>query len=262
MLIWIVLLCLFIGYVLTSTLFVKVVSHKIHLDLPAPIKIVHLSDLHGRTTFLNGKLSKIVNSIDPDLVFITGDLVSRSKQLPKVLNELKRINTSKTFFVPGNYEREHSHGFKKRKLSNAEYLKNVETIGSLCRYLENSGEKMNLNGTKISIYGFDNSIYGLEEDNCNFKQNTKEVKILLAHSPSIIHYIDQHKLPYNLLLTGHTHGGQIRFFDKTFGAYKHFHLGMKKINSRSFFYINRGLGTVKLPIRINCYPEISVIRMD
>ncbi|MFS1512713.1 hypothetical protein VQL36_09785 [Chengkuizengella sp. SCS-71B] len=72
----------------------------------------------------------------------------------------------------------------------------------------------------------------------------------------------ENKLRYNLLLTGHTHGGQIRFFHKTFGAYKHFHVGMKKITPQSFFYINRGLGTVKLPIRVNCSPEISVMRLE
>jgi predicted MPP superfamily phosphohydrolase len=53
-------------------------------------------------------------------------------------------------------------------------------------------------------------------------------------------------------------GGQIRLFDRTSGSYRHFHVGVKKTGPDRYFAISRGLGTVKLPIRLNCFPEISV----
>jgi predicted MPP superfamily phosphohydrolase len=85
--------------------------------------------------------------------------------------------------------------------------------------------------------------------------------ILMAHSPSIIDFIRFNNLSYNLLLVGHTHGGQVRLFGKTVGAYKHFHVGMKLVGENSYFHINRGLGTVKIPVRLACSPEVSVFKL-
>ncbi|MDP5274225.1 metallophosphoesterase [Chengkuizengella axinellae] len=265
MLIWNILfvsILVIIVYTTIHTHYIKVSSHKIHLGLPQPMTVVQLSDIHGKTSFINGKISKIVNSIRPDLILITGDLASTSKHLPKVLKELKQLTSPNVYFVPGNYEREQRRGLKKKILTDNEYLENVNAIRSIGKYLENSGVKVTVNNSSVSIYGFDNSIYGLEKEDRSFLKNSDTVNILLAHSPSIIHFIKEHNIPYHLLLTGHTHGGQIRLFDKSIGPYKDFHVGMKKIKPQSYFYINRGIGFVKLPIRINCSPEITVIRFD
>ena len=81
---------------------------------------------------------------------------------------------------------------------------------------------------------------------------------MLAHSPSIIKLLQEGNVLYDLLLTGHTHGGQIRLRNHTIGAYKHFHTGIKNVDKRRRFYINRGLGTVKIPVRLGSPPEIAV----
>ncbi len=72
---------------------------------------------------------------------------------------------------------------------------------------------------------------------------------------SLIRDVEVHA---DLLLTGHTHGGQVRLFGKTFGAYKHFHIGSKKDRQVGLFSISRGLGTSRLPLRLHCFPEITV----
>lgn len=86
--------------------------------------------------------------------------------------------------------------------------------------------------------------------------------IFLAHSPNIISLIYNEDLKADLLLSGHTHGGQIRLFNRTVGAYKHFHVGQKEDQSVGVFGISRGLGTSRLPIRLNCFPEITVYMIN
>ncbi|WP_379197256.1 metallophosphoesterase [Paenibacillus sp. GCM10012306] len=228
------------------------------MGIPTPIKVVHITDLHGKTSFINGSLSKTINSLNPDMVLITGDLVSKQKSLKKVISELKKINQDVRYFVPGNYERETLMSLgRKRNLSNEEYRDNCNLIGSVATYLENSGDIIRVKDTSISIYGLDNSIYGLEKlENKHQQNHHADLQFVLAHSPNIINVIHKNKVSYDLLLTGHTHGGQLRLFNKTIGGYRHFHVGIKKIDD-SYFYISRGIGTVKIPIRFNCPPEIT-----
>lgn len=250
---------LFILYVYYCTNYVKVNHYSLTFDVPNLLKVVHITDLHGKTSFMNGTLSEIINSLNPDIVFITGDLVSHQKSLTKVISELKKINQDVLYFVPGNYERETTKSIlgKKKKITNKEYQDNYILISSVATYLENSGTYITIKDTTLSIYGFDNSIYGNEQlENKNQQNHHADIKVILAHSPNIINIINKNKVPYHLLLTGHTHGGQLRIFNKTIGGYKHFHVGMKKIDN-SFFYISRGIGTVKIPIRFNCLPEIT-----
>jgi predicted MPP superfamily phosphohydrolase len=83
--------------------------------------------------------------------------------------------------------------------------------------------------------------------------------IMLAHSPSIVNLVQD--LPFDLLLVGHTHGGQIRFLNRTIGSYKHYHVGLRQLDKRRHFFINRGLGTVKIPIRMSCFPEFAVFKI-
>ncbi|WHX29754.1 hypothetical protein [Brevibacillus agri] len=58
------------------------------------------------------------------------------------------------------------------------------------------------------------------------------------------------------------HGGQVRIFGRTIGAYKHFHVGQKADENVGLFGISRGLGTARLPVRLFCFPEITVYRIN
>ncbi|MEJ8545927.1 hypothetical protein [Brevibacillus borstelensis] len=75
-------------------------------------------------------------------------------------------------------------------------------------------------------------------------------------------FIRQEGLAYDLLLCGHTHGGQVRLCCKAWGAYRDVHTGAKIDADGSVFYVSRGLGTVKLPFRWNYFPEIAVFRIS
>ncbi|AZN41035.1 metallophosphoesterase [Paenibacillus albus] len=254
----------FIVSIVYQTLWVKCSYHRIGLGKSkSSLKVVQLSDLHGRIRFINGSLSSLVNRINPDCVMITGDLASKKGQLEGVLNEIARINCPNLYFVPGNYEREGLDGFQKRVYSASEYNFIIQSLQGLnVAVLENSGSTIEWNGKKCLVYGFDNSIYGNERLTWSKEDMASaDCVIMLAHSPSILTFIENKQLTYDLLLAGHTHGGQIRLLNKTIGAYKGCHVGLKQTNKRSHFYINRGLGTVKIPLRVACFPEIAVFEI-
>lgn len=255
-----VLACVFFAI---QTLWVKCSYYEFGKKSNASLTVVQLSDLHGRMNFINGSLSSIVNRINPNCVMITGDLVSKKRQLKDVLEEIKKINCPNIYFVPGNYEREVLDGFRKRMYSEAEYNFIIDSLKDLnISVLLNSGCKIELDDKKCLVYGFDNSVYGNERLTLSMEEiQSYDYVIMLAHSPSIVKFVQNNQLPFDLLLVGHTHGGQIRLLNHTVGAYKNYHIGLKQLNKRSHFFINRGLGTVKIPIRMDCFPEIAVFEI-
>jgi predicted MPP superfamily phosphohydrolase len=86
--------------------------------------------------------------------------------------------------------------------------------------------------------------------------------ILLAHEPDIAPEAAKHNV--DLMLSGHTHGGQVRIpflppvmlppMGKDY-VEGHFQVGPMQL------YVNRGIGAVQLPFRFNCPPEITVITL-
>jgi uncharacterized protein len=230
--------------------------------LPA-LTIVHITDLHGRTRFLNGKLHRLINKWQPDIVCVTGDLTQHRGQLEQVVQEIARIQAKDgIFFVPGNYEREEMRGLRKRRYSQSEYEVMKQVWQQSMIVLENSRASLTYDNGLFTVYGFDNSVYGNEHYTPHPRETKPDFTLFLAHSPKIISYIEKNELSADLLLTGHTHGGQIRILGKTAGAYKHFHTGVKADRRVGIFAISRGLGTVKIPLRLNCFPDMTVYRIN
>ncbi|OAS16550.1 metallophosphoesterase [Paenibacillus oryzisoli] len=257
----IVLLALFIIY---STLWVKYSFTQLGDPVKENVTLVQISDLHGQTRFINGSLSTLVNNVNPDFVMITGDLASTKEQLDQVLMEIRQIKCERLLFVPGNHER---YGVVQSRLqlcSDQDYEEILRTIQDAnITVLSNRDFPVEIGDKKWLIYGFDNSLYGKEKLHISAeKLQNYDVIIMLAHSPSIIETSLHQHIPYDLLLVGHTHGGQIRLLGRTIGAYKNYHVGLKRIDKRKHFYINRGLGTSRLlPIRLACSPEIAVFKI-
>lgn len=250
------------GYVVWSTLTVEVKEYRVPVPTAGRdgFTIVQISDLHGRTGFLNGRVHELVNRLEPDLICVTGDLANHRGQLPQVIREIGKLRARHgVFFVPGNYEREESAGLlRKRRLERDVYK---EHLRGEMEVLENAFRRVKVGETDVFVYGFDNSIYGNERYTAEGEEREGEFRLYLAHSPNIVHFLRGLGLQPHLLLVGHTHGGQIRLFNRTVGAYSYFHIGLKKAGEVFYFAINRGLGTVKIPVRLNCRPEISVYRV-
>lgn len=224
-------------------------------------KVAHISDIHGKTRYLNGRLSEVLNKQKIDFLIVTGDLAENLKDRRKVLDELSRIHVSKNIYmVLGNYEREERVGLKKRHL----YMTNEDYHGLNTDKLKILINEYNIytddsSGKKVLFYGFDNSIYGNEEYPKELRDNGGDINIMFAHSPNIQGYIEAQKISYDMLLVGHTHGNQIDIpgLKNINRKYSRFHKGYRVVEDK-IFNISRGLGTSKIPIRINSSPQITI----
>ena len=226
------------------------------------IKIVHLTDFHSDGFSKREKrVLKILENIDPDLIFITGDFIDHSSKdlesCEKFWSELSGRYQGKVFGVLGNHE----HWIKSPNITAIEGL------------LEKNGIPI-LNNENKKIFQGDEFIYLLGVDDPDSKKDdlpkamigTEEniSKILLAHSPDIIDNLQGEKV--DLILAGHTHGGQIVIpFVKPFWVPTENHgkyvSGLFRVNDTNL-YVNRGIGlSPALPIRFNCSPEITVIKL-
>lgn len=247
---WLLLLPIWLAI---ETLWVRVT--RVQVPARARLRVVQISDIHGRTRFLNGRVSRFVNRLHPDVVCVTGDLTSHLYDLPRVLAELRRIECPHMYFVPGNWERETLGERGKRELSEAEVDALLEAVSKVARLLLNAGEVIEVGGAQVLLYGFDNSRYGRELYRPPPDVDMADVRILLAHSPRIAAGLERDHIPFDLLLTGHTHGGQVSVFGRRFGDYRDVHVGGKRLAS-GVFIVSRGLGTVRFPLRLGSLPEI------
>ncbi|MCT4562790.1 MAG: metallophosphoesterase [Maledivibacter sp.] len=235
---------------------VEVELRKISINVPSKFRYVHISDIHNKLSFVNGRVSNIINSRNPDFVVATGDYSNTQEGLPNVISELGDINC-KVFMVLGNYEREEEKNIIKKREITLDLLKDEVLKYDNLKLLVNEDAKLNLNESRVSIYGFDNSTYGNEEYNPKDFNSESDYKIILAHSPNIINVVSEEQIGYNHILVGHTHGKQLNIpINKT--AYDKFHIGLKRLNDHQFFSISRGLGTVRIPIRLKSKPSIDV----
>lgn len=242
------LLCLIFMYLYVSNNLLRinrVTLGQISSQHP-PIKYIHITDIHGKIKFLNGSLSELINKEEVDFILLTGDLIHEFRDLDRVIEALKAIKV-KIFVVLGNNERQCT-AFNEL----CELISATENLTLLI----NEEVHIDLKGYKIGIYGFDNSLYGNERYHPS--NETHDYKIILAHSPSIISFIENFNVTYNHLLVGHTHGGQIRIGNLPLTPYARFHVGDKFHEDGSIFSINKGIGTSRLPLRINATPEIRV----
>jgi len=214
------------------------------------LKIVQLSDLHfgSSNPLLYPTVKSAVESLKPNIIAITGDIVSKAEALDEAIEfigELGKI--APIFIVWGNWD----HWSLGSKIT--EFKEALESLGEI-KVLENENTVVE-NG--VSIVGVDDPYTGRDNLGLALKGSTN-VRILLAHSPQII---DKAVNNADLVLTGHTHGGQIvlpltgPIFVPLPAKYRKYVSGTFKIEN-TVMYVSKGLGTSILPIRFNCPPEI------
>ena len=228
-------------------------------------KIVHLTDFHSYGfNKREKKVLEMVDQLDPDFVFITGDFVDRTTQdinsVQEFWQELGNQYQGKIFGVLGNHE----YGNKNADSDSLEEL--LEESGIVI--LSNENRKIFQDDEYIYLVGVDDPDTGNDDLKKAAVSTEKDIpKILLAHSPDIINNLDSLKEEeIDLILAGHTHGGQIGIpFVRPFwvptknrGKYAS---GLFIFDS-VHLYVNRGVGLSVLPIRFNCPPEITVIELQ
>lgn len=226
-------------------------------NLPHEVNVVQMTDIHvGRILgkeFLEDLVHR-TNELKPDFVAITGDLVDFEldmiKEDLKVLTKLK--STHGTFFVAGNHE--YYHGVE-------EILHFLESID--IHVLTNSSKT--LDGFNISGV-YDEAAFRM---NHPLKPNLDEAlkhtdknlpTILLAHQPKFIENF-KNDTPVDLVLSGHTHGGQIFPFGFLVKLAQPYLYGLYEHNKHTKIYVSSGAGYWGPPIRFLAPSEIVNIKL-
>ena len=218
-------------------------------------KIIQLSDTH-HSPFTDLKhierAVKVANRLKPDMFLLTGDYVSHERQyIGPVASVLGRLKSRYgTYACLGN----HDHW------TDAD-LVTVLFRGEGINMLVNQGFRFEARGASFWLCGVDDHMVGKTDVPASLRGSfPDEMKLLLAHNPII--FREAARLRVDLTLSGHTHGGQIKVRDpeKRILPQRKLKAGLHTRRS-SQIYITRGIGTVVVPMRYQCPPEISLIEL-
>lgn len=220
------------------------------------LRIVHLSDLHYGPLVNPEHLQRAVqaaNELNPDLIALTGDYISQDRAYAapcaEVVGRLRARHG--VYAVLGN----HDHWTDAALIAD---LFRAEGI----RVLINEGSRIDLNQETFWLAGVDDTMVGLEDLSLALAGSIdEEFKLLLAHNPVILRRAARANV--DLVLSGHTHGGQVTWRSETSRSGRPRRRLLRGLARRGTtqIYITRGLGTVVLPIRYGCPPEISVLEL-
>ncbi|MFC3884299.1 metallophosphoesterase [Bacillus songklensis] len=227
------------------------------------MKILQFSDIHLGLSYdlpLLKRLVEKLNALSPDIVLFTGDLIDIPNEYPyinQISPILKQVHAPLgKFAIFGN----HDHGgygteMYKQIMHESKFTLLVNEIAHI-RLVDNS---------YISICGLDDVLLGKPQYDQTLRQLSSEVfSIVMVHEPDVAQKIALY--PVDLQLSGHSHGGQIQipFYGPLItpplstiyqeGSYK---VGEAKMQ----LYVNRGLGTTRLPFRFLAKPEITIFTL-
>lgn len=223
-------------------------------------RIVHISDFHIGTWMDRPRLEEAVQMVNrqhPDLIVITGDFVTfhprkHASDLVAGLSELSAKDG--VLAVLGN----HDHW-----TDAAEVRKLLHQSGVVD--LSNTVHSIRRGSSQLHIAGVDDYIFRKARlDIVLEKLPASGAAILLAHEPDFAD-VSSASNRFDLQLSGHTHGGQIRFpmigplYLPNYG--RKYPLGMYHVG-KMIQYTNRGLGTGELPLRLNCQAEMTIFTLE
>ncbi|MCG3160715.1 MAG: UDP-2,3-diacylglucosamine pyrophosphatase LpxG [Acidobacteria bacterium] len=227
-------------------------------------RIVQLSDIHHSPFLDEERINEAVrraNDLQPDLVALTGDYISHSRDyIAGCARALGRLRARHgVFAVLGN----HDHWTDGAMMRDALTEQGV-------RVLRNESERIEKNGSHIRLAGVDDMMVRLDDLPKALEETIwSEARILLSHNPAIIR--EAARAGVDLVLSGHTHGGQINWRlligrkDRKTARWlrrpsRRLTRGHVQLGSTQL-YVNRGLGTVVVPLRYGCPPEITVLEL-
>lgn len=217
-------------------------------------RAVHLTDLHlDRYHTRHDRIVETVRDLHPDWIFITGDLLNVPEGMPHLFRFLQHLRTIAPLYMTlGNHD--HYSG-----VPVAEYAELADR--HKITLLVNQRAMVSTDRGELVIVGVDDPSLHRADLGCIPPRADRRFTLLLAHAPNILDMVEVHH-PIDLILCGHSHGGQWRVPGiPTFwlppgcnGRIAGWHE-----SGRHRLYVNRGLGWSFLPFRLNCRPEIAVI---
>lgn len=225
-------------------------------NLKQPYSIVQLSDVHIGglidKTFIKNLVQR-VNKLEADVIVITGDLVDTNLIYAKeALNELKNLKSKYgNFFIVGNHE--YFHGVA----SIIKYVNtlNFKTLENENVYIGEKGKGFFLAGV-YDVLGYRINAYKPDLNKALIGIND-EPTVLLAHQPRFIKEVKN----IDLILSGHTHGGQIAPFNLLVKLQQPYVKGLHQHNEKTQIYVNKGTGFWGPPMRLGASSEITYLEL-
>ncbi|MEA2205638.1 MAG: uncharacterized protein QOE77_2414 [Blastocatellia bacterium] len=219
-------------------------------------KVVQLSDLHHSPFTGTEQIERAIemaNRLQPDIIALTGDYISHDRSYAAACAEMVGRLQARygVYAVLGN----HDHWTDAALITD---LFRAEGI----HVLVNEGLRFAHGDASFWLAGVDDTMVGLEDLPLALAGSIEsEMKLLLAHNPIILRRAA--RAGVDLVLSGHTHGGQVAWRpEKNLSGRPRRRL-LKGLGRRgqTQIYVTRGLGTVVLPIRYGCPPEVSLIEL-
>lgn len=245
---------------LTEPFRLTIEHHRIHLRrLPRELdgfRIVQLSDIHHSPFTSREQIERAVataNNLQPDIVALTGDYISREREYAAPCAELLGTLRARhgVYAVLGN----HDHWTDALLITD---LFRAEGI----TVLVNQGMRFENKGAAFWLAGVDDTMVGLEDLPLALAGSSHdEFKLLLAHNPIILRRAA--RAGVDLVLSGHTHGGQVSLRSERSASGRPRRRLLKGLarQGETQIYVTRGLGTVVLPVRFGCPPEVSLLEL-
>ncbi len=203
----------------------RVVTYSYNIENLSGKKAVLAGDFHFKNKKRILKVVEKINEQNPDYVFYVGDYTDK---IPAdyVIKELSKVE-GEIYSVLGNHDDEFEFSTMPNLLDNRHITKNGVTIAGVDYYNPDISKAIGNSGQPI---------------------------ILLSHNPDIINKVPER---VNLILSGHTHGGQVTLFGKPFVTPSKYGFGKGLVQNRMI--ITGGIGTSIIPMRLFNPPEITVI---
>jgi len=240
-------------------------------------KIALLSDIHSSLVVSRRHIAaaaEMAMNEKPDAIALTGDFISghakirsrsvgqiRKKYIDRCVDGLSQLKAEHGIYgVLGNHDFwSGSHAVER---ITSEFSRRIGVV-----WLRNKSVKLEKDGGHIHVLGVDDfwsSSCSLKKAYKNLDDNS--VKILLSHNPDINKRIDKEKRDIDLVLSGHTHGGQVVLPFRNGAAIVPSIYGQKyragRVNDgKRVTYISRGVGHILVPIRLNSPPEVTIITL-
>ncbi|MFN2529885.1 MAG: metallophosphoesterase [Pyrinomonadaceae bacterium] len=219
-------------------------------------RIVQLSDVHHGPFSSTAQIERaveIANQLKPDIIALTGDYISRERHYAAPCAEMLGGLCARygVYAVLGN----HDHWTDAALITD---LFRAEGI----KVLINEGMHFEHRGAAFWLAGVDDTMVGLEDLSLALAGARKdEMKLLLAHNPIILRRAA--RAGVDLVLSGHTHGGQVSWRSEKSASGRPRRRLLKGLGRQgnTQIYVTRGLGTVILPIRYGCPPEVSLLEL-
>lgn len=250
------------GYGAASAYSFEISRHSFKMPhLQTSLKVVQLTDLHYGKFMFAPQVRAWVNATNlekPDLIVITGDVIDHglsSQKLESLAKELGRLKAPLGVFVTlGNHDYSTPTG---QRFDTQILIGHLEKVG--LKYLVNQGVSLRPDFFLAGVDDYWEGVVRISKAIQDARDNT--ALLLLSHNPDILPKVPER---VGLMLSGHTHGGQIRApFGQGLSCISKYgeRYQMGFIKEKTTAFVSRGLGCTGVPVRTFCPAELVVLEL-